>query len=305
MTKLKKVYKIKNGLETSEMKECRPRELPLSSKYIEKWWFDAIRCVYEYEKQRGLVGRHLMFSDDRISSGLKLYREKHITEITITTENGGDVLGYVTSEDETDKYVVVIKNFSPISPTNFAYQRETFISNLQISCSCSDHMLSRYRENASLCCKHISSIFWMLQEPRWHMPKIFITPEERIVGIAKSDTTEIETEIRAMPLVKFTQFINVLQLNKFRGMEPALGLSVHRISNEDHSELGKPQWLTYTSTELSEIERLLRGCVKVYKEILLSQQVESSVITEKIDKLVERPQIEKKKRFWFFLQRKS
>jgi len=279
----KKVIKIKGDIISEEMKECHPRELPLSSKYIEHWWFDAIRCVYEYEKQRGLVGRHLLMSDNRIESGLKLYREKHIDDITLTTEYGGDVLAHVSSEADDEQYIVVVKNFIPETLPQFSYQRENYISNLQIACSCSDHMLSRYKENASLCCKHISSVLWMLQlDARFkNMPRIFITPEDRIVGYQKSDVEELEVDIRALPLIKFTQHINILLMKEYQDMQkPALAVSVHRVDNMTHREESKPQWLTYV--ESKDVERLITGISKAYTAMEISHDKTLEQIEERL-----------------------
>jgi len=303
---VKDVFKSEDGREWVEQKECHPRSLSLTSKYIAPYWFQAIHNVFKYDKERGLQETHKLVDDSRLIRGYKLYQEGHIASSVVTKHRGGDVRAIVLSEDKKNEYTVIVKDYLPPKLPQYNHEREQFIANLFVDCTCSDHQMAHYKDNSSMLCKHICCVlFFLINDKRFYMPRIFLTPLEKMVGLTKSDTTEIETEIRAMPLVKFTQFINVLQLNKFRGMEPALGLSVHRISNEDHSELGKPQWLTYTSEELSEIERLLRGCVKVYKEILLSQQVEDSVITEKIDKLIERPPIKKKKFSWFFLQRKT
>jgi hypothetical protein len=318
MTRFKKVIKIKGDIINEEMKECHPRELPLTSKYIEHWWFDAIRCVYEYEKQRGLVGRHLLMSDNRIESGLKLYREKHIEDITLTTDYGGDVLAHVSAETDDEQYIVVVKNFIPETLPQFSYQRENFISNLQIACSCSDHMLSRYKENASLCCKHISSVLWMLQlDGRFkNMPRIFITPEDRMVGYQKSDVEELEVDIRALPLIKFTQHINILLMKEYQGMQkPALAVSVHRVDNMTHREESKPQWLTYV--ESKDVERLITGISKAYTTMETSNgktpdeiegrlctvlKIKPRMIEKVVERIVEKKVfVEQKKRHWWHI----
>jgi hypothetical protein len=303
MGELKDVYKSENGVETVEQKECHPRKLSLTSKYIAPYWFQAIHNVFKYDKERGLQETHKLVDDSRLIRGYKLYKEGHIASWVVTKHRGGDVRAIVTSEDGEDEYTVIIKDYLPPKLPQFNHEREQFIANLFIDCTCTDHQMAHYKDNSSMMCKHINCIlFFLINDKRFFMPRIFLTPEEKMVGIAKSETEELETEIRAMPLVKFSQFINVLLLKKFRGMEPALGLSIHRISNEDHEELTKPQWLTYTSQELPDVERLIKGVVKAYKTILQSQNVSDDEILEHIDRLVERPQ--KKKRHWFFLQRK-
>jgi hypothetical protein len=52
------------------------------------------------------------------------------------------------------------------------------------------------------------------------------------------------------------------------------------------------------------IERLIKGVVKAYKSMLQSQNIPDEQITERIDALIDRPQIKKKRRLWFFLQKK-
>ena len=49
-------------------------------------------------------------------------------------------------------------------------------------------------------------------------------------------------------------------------MKSACGLSIHRIDNETHEELGKAQWLTYVDTK--NVIRLIRGLVTVLNKML-------------------------------------
>ncbi len=307
MGELKDVYKSENGKEWIEKKECHPQQLALTSKYIAPYWFQAIHNVFKYDKERGLQETHKLVDDGRISRGFRLYKEGHIASWVVTKHRGGDVRAIVTSEDKKEEYTVIIKDYLPPKLPQYNHEREQFIANLFVDCTCSDHQTTHYRSNSSMLCKHICSVlFFLINDKRFYMPRIFLTPEEKMMGLAKSETEELETEIRAMPLVKFSQFINVLLLKKFRGMEPALGLSIHRISNEDHQELTRPQWLTYTSQELPDVERLIKGIVKSYRTILQSQSIPEEQITERLDRLVERPQTQNKKRHWFlFLQRKK
>lgn len=297
MTYEKEVFKIdKDGNKTVEMKECHPSELPLTSKYVERYWYDAIKTVGAYEKQRGLVGRHILLSDNRIEAGLKLYRNKHIEQATITKEKGGDALIYVTSKQGDERHIVVIKNFLPVDGKNpqFAYQREIYINNLQTSCDCEDYMISgRFKSNASLLCCHQMACFFYLQD-KWNMPKIFISPEERMLGYKKSEIEEIETNIDALPLIKFTQSMNILLLKNYRGMSNACGISVHRIDNETHREETKPQWLTYCQPE--DVKRIIHGLLKVYNAMTGGDKDdEVNVVFVKPSK-----QEESKKKWWEF-----
>lgn len=260
----KKIIKIKGDKQTIEYKECNPRQLPLSSKFIAPYWFDAIQNAFQYEKERGLINRHLLVSDNRIADGLKLYQDKQIVEQTITTVNGGDVLAYVLSKDKTKKYIVIIKNYLPLKLPQYNYERERFISNLQVSCTCTDSVMGRYRENSNLICKHTAAVIWFLID-KFDMPKIFIKPEERTVGWQKSKIVELETNIEALPLVKFRSYINILLLKKYRGVKPAMGLSIHTISNTDQKEHYQPKWLTFTNE--AEVKKILKGTLKAYSEI--------------------------------------
>jgi len=259
MTYSKEVYKIdKDGNKTVEMKECHPRQLPFTSKYIAPYWFDAIQNVFKYEKRRDLVEVHKLVSDDRIKRGLDLFRNKKIIHNVVTTVNGGDVHATV------GEYTVIMKNFLPPKLPQYNYEREEYIANLFVNCDCKDAQMARYRDNASIFCKHISSVIWYLQA-EFNMPVIFISPEAKELGYSKSDTEELATDIKALPLVKFSQYINILLLKQFRGIPSALAISIHRINNETNKEEMKPQWLTYTG--LREVEMLLKGISKAYREM--------------------------------------
>ena len=115
-------------------------------------------------------------------------------------------------------------------------------------------------------CGHINAVFFHLIE-HFGMPKIFIFPEEKVVGIKKSDVEEIEVNIKALPLLKYSYFINILLLKKYRGMKPALGISIHKVLNPPYGEgeVGKPLWLTYTKEE--DVLRLIKGLQKVYSHM--------------------------------------
>lgn len=263
---MKKIYKIRDGKTFVEEKECHPQRLPTSFDYVYKYWADALRSVLNYQKERGLVEIHKLVTDDRILKGWRLYRNHHIKMANITTNDGGDVYAQVLSEDKQKEYSIVIKNFLPEELPQYNYERERYISNLIVYCTCPDHTFTRYRSNASMLCGHINAVFFHLIE-HFNMPKIFIFPEEKIVGIKKSDVEEIEVNIKALPLLKYSYYINLLLLKKYRGMKPALGVSVHKVLNPPYGEgeVGKPIWLTYTRDE--DVLRLIRGLQRVYSHM--------------------------------------
>jgi hypothetical protein len=301
MTYTKEVYKIdKDGNKTMEMKECHPRQLPLTSKYIAPYWFEAFQNVFRYQKRRDLVEVHKLVSDDRIKRGLDLYREKKIQHNVVTTVNGGDVHASV------GEYTVIMKNFLPPKLPQYNYEREEYIANLFVSCNCKDSQMGRYRDNASLICKHVAATIWYLQA-EFNMPVIFVSPEAKALGYTKSDTVELATDIKALPLVKFTQYINILLLKKYRGISPALGISIHRINNETNKEESRPQWLTYT--QLKEVESILRGISKAYRAMAKNGGIddESMDITlamltginpESIKSLMKKPEKKPWYQFW-------
>jgi len=111
------------------------------------------------------------------------------------------------------------------------------------------------------------------------MPKIFIKPEELICGYIKSDIEEIETDIRVLPLVKFRRFINILLLKNFRGMNNALGISIHTVNNETDKEDHKPMWLTIT--EKKESIQLIHGLVTVLNRMCDDEHYDFSMLKPK------------------------
>lgn len=296
----KDVFKSKDGKDWIENKECHPRHLALTSRYIAPYWYDAIKSVSKYEKERGLQEVHKLVDDHRIEVGMNLYRNGHVKESVVTKHGGGDVRAVVLSENKKTEYTVLIKDYLPETLPQYNYEREKYIANLFVDCTCSDHQMSHYRDNSSMMCKHVISILFLLID-KFNMPRIFITPEERMVGYQKSDVEELETNITAMPLVKFTQFINILLLKQFRGMEPAISVSIHRVSNETHDELGKPFWLTYY--DVAEVEKLIRGITNGYTAMMQAKGTPDEDIDEKLRVLTMR--MVKKKRWFDRLRRKT
>lgn len=304
---LKDIYKSKNGEEWVEQKACHPRKLGLTSKYIAPYWFQAFHNVFNYDKMRGLQEIHKLVDDSRIQKGLRLYKENHIVTWVVTKHHGGDVHAVVTSEKGDKSYTVIIKDYLPDKLPQYNYEREDFISKLFCDCTCPDHIMSHYRDNSAMLCKHIVAVLWFLMtDKRFNMPRIFIQPEVKMIGYQKSKTEELETNIQALPLIKFTQFINILLLNNYRGMSSALGVSIHKIDNATHRELDKPQWLTYCNLE--DVEKLIKGIAKGYRAMAKSQKVPEKEIDAVLDKLIDRkpePKPEtktkqKKKAWWKF-----
>ena len=298
----KEVYTIRGDDIKVEWKECTQIKLPFTSKYIAPYWYAAIRNVFEYDKIRGLQTIHKLTSDDRIASGYKLYKNKHIKEIIVTTYSGGDVRAIVLSEDKTEEHTVIIKNFLPQKLPQYNFEREDYIANLIIRCDCTDSSIGAYKHNSSMIDKHSAAVIWFLID-RFNMPRIFVLPEQKMVGYQKSDIEELEVEIYALPLVKFTQHINILLMKKYKSMQnPALGVSIHRVDNLTYREEGKPQWLSFCNS--GDVERLLKGISRAYTAMEISQGKTPSQIQERlcmvlgiapktIEKLVEKV-IEKK-----------
>lgn len=303
----KKVYKYKNGVLKVEEKVCHPKALPSQIRYLAPYWHQAFENVLRYQKQRNLQEVHKLVDNSRIEKGLELYRNGHISEIVVTTENQGDVNAIVLSEDKKIRHRVVMKNFLPEKEKfpQYNHEREQYITDLLVTCSCDDHMINRYSSNVSTLCKHCCAIIWFLIF-KHDMIKIFITPEERAVGYQKSDVEELDIEIRALPLVKFSQHLNILLLKKYQGMYPALSLSLHRVNNITHCEESKPNWLTYT--ELKDVERIIAGVSMAYRHMLESRNVPGNEINKKFCSLLKvKPEfVEKsaevlpKKKWWMF-----
>lgn len=149
----KTVYHFdENGNQTTEQKECHPRILSFTSRNIDPYWYKAILNVLNYQKRRDLQELHKLVDDGRVSRGLKLYRDKAIIKNTVTTHRGGDVHAVVQSEKS---YTIIIKNYLPETLPQRMYEREEYIANLYVDCTCQDHIMSHYRDNSAMMCKHI------------------------------------------------------------------------------------------------------------------------------------------------------
>lgn len=283
MTYQKEVIKIKNGEMKVELKECHPRQLPLSSQYIAPYWFKALQNVNKYSKKRELREVHKLTSDDRIAGGLKIYREKKILENTITRVRGGDVHAVVQASNGKDKYTVIVKNYLPEQLPQYVHEREEYLANLYVDCSCKDFSMGKYKDNASMLCRHVCAVLWQLIF-EFDMPRIFLTPEQKMLGVQKSDVVEIATRINALPLVKFRQYLNILLLKKYRGMDTAFSLSIHKIDNETNKEPYKPNYLTFT--ELDDVERICKGVFDAYYLMLRDHFIPEAEIQQKIKTVI-------------------
>ena len=262
----KKIFYHKNGNLTVKEKTCHPKGLPSKIRYIAPYWHLAFESVLHYQKERGLQEIHKIVDTSRIEKGLELYRKGKIKEITVTTAFQGDVNALVESEDGKKQYRIVMKNFLPEKGKlpQYNFERERFISEFLVTCSCDDHILGRYSSNVSILCKHCMAIIWFLID-NYDMPKIFIRPVEMICGYKKSDIEEIEVEIATLPLVKFRRFINVLLMKNFRGMKAALGISIHTVNNETDREDNKPMWITFCNKK--DVVRLVQGLTSVLNKM--------------------------------------
>lgn len=292
----KEVYHFDGQHMITEQKLCHPRTLSATSKYVAPYWFQAFHNINNYSKSRQLQEVHKLVDDRRIISGYGLYRNKHIKEAVITKHRGGDVRATVLSNDRKKEYTIVIKDYLPEKLPQYTHEREEFIANLYVDCTCTDHVLSHYKDNTSMLCIHVIAVLFFLIE-KFDMPKFLIMPEEKIVGYVKSDIEEVETEIQVLPLVKFRRFINILLMKNFRGMKNALGISIHTVNNETDKEDNKPMWLTLT--EKKDIKKLIHSLMIVLNRMsdederyvfdILKPKTKNSIFVESFirnDKLV-------------------
>lgn len=280
----KQIIKFKEGKETREYSECHSLKLSSASKYIEAYWFEIIKDVFSYEKERnaGLQEVHKLFTDDRILEGLKLFKEGKVIEGAITDV---DVRATVKG---TQDYTVTLKNWKPEKMLRHRYEMERYIAELFIDCSCQDHVIQHYRSNSSMACKHICAVLWLLQE-KYNMPKFFLTPKEvKEKWYDKSKTIEIETNLYGVPMKQFSQFVNVLVLRDFKGIPASLAYSIHKEPNKGYESKYpggiKPNWITFDNIET--VEKLIKANIKGYVEMLASRRNTEEQIKEAINKLI-------------------
>jgi hypothetical protein len=272
---LKKVIKIKNGKQTEEMCESQGVKLAPASTTIEEYWYQIILDVFNYEMRREaeLQEVHKLYEDKRILDGLKLYQEGKIKDVAIT-----DVDVRANIEGEKGTYLVTLKRWRPLDkfykPTliRHRYQIEDYISSMFFDCSCPDHVIHHYTSNSALCCKHIAACFWLLQE-KFNMPKFLIKPSELKEGYQKSNNIDLVTNLKCLPMKRFTPSINIVALKEFREVPTSLSYSIHRKPNSGYEKdypNGIPTiWATIT--EPSEVEKLITANIKGYCEMLASR----------------------------------
>lgn len=268
---MKKIIHFKGN----EMKEsyggCNNIPLAPSSEFVESYWWEIIKDVFSYEKERnaGLQEIHKLITDDRILKGLELYKSGKVKEGAITDV---DVRATVSGED--GEYNVILKNWKPDKLLRYRYEMERYIAELFVDCSCKDHTINgHYRNNSSLFCKHISAVIWKLIIEN-NFPKILLTPiEKKEDWYDKSKTVELATGIYGVPMKQFNQFINILVLRDFKGIPTSLAYSIHKEPNKGYEKLYpdgiKPTWITFL--EPGAVKTLLEANLKGYIEMLASR----------------------------------
>jgi hypothetical protein len=264
----KDVTYIKNGkVEKTKAAECHPLKLAPAVENIKKEWYDVITEVFNYQKYREseLHEIHKLFLDDRIDSGWKLYKAGNITDLVRTDV---DIHAKVRSEEGDGEYTVILKSWLPPTMPRMRYDMIKYIERLFYDCTCEDHTITgHYRSNSNLCCKHIACVMWYLQNED-NMPKFL----QRKVEAAKlSSTRNLVEKVYAYPMKKFTPYVNILLLEKFKGMNSSVGISLHRELNEPdrYKEPYAPIWVAYTEPE--DVKKIIDALRDGY-EIMLTER---------------------------------
>ena len=251
MTSKEVSYYRHGKLEKTKEADCNPLTLAPASQTIQREWYDVIQEVFHYDKKRGadLQEVHKLFLDDRIEKGYDLYKQGYVTQLVKTDV---DIRASVKSSDGSKHYIVIIKNWKPGVLPRRRYEMVHYMETLFIDCSCEDHTITgHYRSNSSLCCKHIAAVLWFLQNED-AMPKIFELWTERTLKYKKSKPNEILSKLYGLPMKKFTPYLNVLILEKFKEISDSVAVSIHRELNEPErygKEPYKPIWITFTEPE--------------------------------------------------------
>jgi len=295
----KKVIKFKGKEKVEEVCKLNPLKLAPASKYIEKYYYEIIKDVFNYQMRReaSLQEVHKLFEDERVLEGLKLYKEGKIKEGAVTDV---DVRANVGGEN--GEYLITLKKWKPLDSNGnpklirHRYEIEEYVVDMFIDCSCTDHGIHHYKSNSALACKHICAVIWMLQE-EYNMPKFFITPKEKEEDwYEKSKTLEIETGLYGVSMKQFQQFLNILVLRDFRGIPTSLAYSIHKEPNKGYEarypKKIPPAWITFDNPET--VEKLIKANISSYVEMLASRKNTEEQIKEAISKLI--PTEEKDKR---------
>lgn len=284
----KKIIHFKGNQITESYGTCNNIQLTPSSEFVEAYWWEIIKDVFSYEKERnaGLQEIHKIFTDDRILKGLELYKKGNVNEGAITDV---DVRASVISDDGKDTYTVTMKNWKPDKLLRYRYEMERYISELFFDCSCEDHTINgHYRNNSSLACKHISAVIWKLIKEN-NFPTIFITPKEKNDDwYEKSKSLDLVKGLYGVSMKQFQQYLNVLILRDFKGIPTSLALSIHKEPNKGYENMYPnkiaPTWLTLT--EPGDVEKLIQGIIKGYVEMLASRGNTEDKILESIESLI-------------------
>jgi len=264
---MKEVTRVKDGIETKEMTECHPLKLEPALKYVDPIWFEAIRMVFSYEKERnaGLQEIHKLFTDSRIKDGLDLVQNKKVVDIAITSV---DVRAKVKGNE--GEYTVTMKNWKPEKLLRYRYEMERYISELFIDCSCQDHVIQHYRSNSAIACKHICAVLWMLQN-NYSMPKFFVTEKEQKYGYQKSgNNIDLATNLLGVPLKKYSYYMNIFAMKDFKGFPSSLAYSIHKELNPEYQTkmptTFQPEWIHFNDYET--IKKITQATIKGYLEML-------------------------------------
>ncbi len=282
----KKIIHFKGSEKTISYGGCNRVKLAPASYVVEKYWYEIIKDIFEYEKERGagLQEVHKLFNDDRLLQGLKLYKEGKVVEGAVT-----DVDVRAQVEGSSGKmYTVTMKQWKPEKMLRHRYEMERYLSEMFIDCQCQDHIIHHYRSNSSIVCKHIAAVLWKLQE-EYDMPKFLITPKEKEDDYyEKSKTKEIERGLYGLSMKQFSQYLNVLILRDFKGVPSSLAYSIHKEPNKGYEKMYPnqitPTWITFDNVET--VERLIKSNIRGYVEMLASRKNSHEDILQAIRNLI-------------------
>jgi len=284
----KKVIKYENQVKVSEKETiCHPLRLAPASKLVVPIYYDCLKEIFEYEKKPSLFSQHLLFLDDRLFRGYKIYKEKKICELTKTQS---DIRATVRSVSDPSKtHNVIIKGWLPLDGIpRRRYEIIKYLEELTVSCDCEDFVINgKYRSNTSIICHHIAAVFWFLMQ-EGEMPKFLLTPEERGRWYEKAKPEELLTHIDCLPMKRFSQFLNVLLLRDYKGIPTSFSYSIHRVPNIEYEKEYPngipPVWATIT--EPDDVAKVIKASIKGYAEMLASRNVSTAGIMASIQSLV-------------------
>lgn len=288
---VKKVIRVDGENMTVEEKGCNPLHLEKASKTIDYYWWDVIREVFSYNKERnaGMQEIHKIFTDDRVLAGYELYKAG--IKATITDV---DVLATIND------YTVIIKDWKAVELLRYRFEMIRYIEGLFFKCTCQDHVITgNYRSNSSLACKHICAVLWQLQQ-KHNMPKIFVTHTEKIFGYQKSDSEDIVKDLYGIAMKKFTPKLHVVALNRFKETPMSLSYSIHRIPNEKLDYDYQPVYVTFS--EIGKVKEVIKGSIDGLKRMMKDRGSSEEDIQKEVDSLfpemVQKVEVKPKITFW-------